>query len=51
MQDRVFSRQRYRGEPFPIARTEDGNVVALDEKDLPLELPDVENYAPTGTEE
>ena len=51
MQDRVFSRQRYRGEPFPILRDEDGNIVALDEKDLPIELPDVENYAPTGTEE
>lgn len=51
MQDRVFSRQRYRGEPFPILRDEDGNIVALDEKDLPLLLPDVENYAPTGTEE
>lgn len=51
MQDRVFSRQRYRGEPFPILRDEDGNIVALDEKDLPVELPDVENYAPTGTEE
>lgn len=51
MQDRVFSRQRYRGEPFPIARTEDGEAVALDESILPLELPDVENYEPTGTEE
>lgn len=51
MQDRVFSRQRYRGEPFPIVRTEDGEIVALDESILPLELPDVENYEPTGTEE
>lgn len=51
MQEWVFSRQRYRGEPFPIVRTEDGEIVALTEKDLPLELPDVENYAPTGTVE
>ncbi len=51
MQDRVFSRQRYRWEPFPILRDDDWNIVALDEKDLPLTLPDVENYAPTGTEE
>lgn len=51
MQDRVFSRQRYRGEPFPVVRDEAGNIIALDEKDLPLELPDVENYEPTGTEE
>ncbi len=51
MQDRVFSRQRYRGEPFPVARKEDGKIVALDENDLPLELPEVENYEPTGSEE
>lgn len=51
MQDRVFSRQRYRGEPFPILRDEVGNIIALDEKELPLLLPDVENYEPTGTEE
>lgn len=51
IQDRVFSRQRYRGEPFPILRDDAGNIVALDEKDLPLELPDVDNYEPTGTEE
>jgi len=51
MQDRVFSRQRYRGEPFPIARTPDGKAIALDEKELPLTLPDVENYEPTGTTE
>lgn len=51
MQDRVFSRQRYRGEPFPVVRDKAGNTIALDEKDLPLELPDVENYEPTGTEE
>lgn len=51
MQDRVFSRQRYRGEPFPILWTEDGKIIPLEEKDLPLLLPDVENYEPTGTEE
>ena len=51
MQDRVFSRQRYRGEPFPILRDEKWNIIPLDEKELPLTLPDVENYAPTGTTE
>lgn len=51
MQDRVFSRQRYRGEPFPVLRDESWNIVALDENDLPLLLPDVDNYEPTGTEE
>ena len=53
MQDRVFSRQRYRWEPFPILWTNEWwtNIIPLDEKDLPLMLPDVENYEPTGTEE
>lgn len=59
MQDRVFSRQRYRGEPFPVLRTEGTSneewgmkkIIPLEEKDLPLLLPDVENYEPTGTEE
>lgn len=51
MQDRVFSRQRYRGEPFPIVRTEDGKAITIDEKDLPVKLPDVDNYEPTGTTE
>ncbi|MCF7835077.1 GxxExxY protein [Candidatus Gracilibacteria bacterium] len=51
MQDRVFSRQRYRGEPFPIVWTQDEKIIPLDESDLPLILPDVENYAPTGTTE
>ena len=59
MQDRVFSRQRYRGEPFPVLRTEGTSdeeqgtrkIIPMDEKELPLLLPDVENYEPTGTEE
>lgn len=51
IQDRVFSRQRYRGEPFPVIFCDDCGIVPMDESDLPLTLPDVENYAPTGTEE
>ena len=51
MQDWVFSRQRYRGEPFPVLWKEDGTVIPMDEKELPLLLPDVDNYQPTGTEE
>lgn len=51
IQDRVFSRQRYRGEPFPIVFCDDCGIVPMNESDLPLTLPDVENYAPTGTEE
>lgn len=51
IQDRVFSRQRYWWEPFPIVFCDKCGIVPLDEKDLPLLLPDVENYEPTGTEE
>ena len=50
IQDWVFSRQRYWGEPFPIIFSE-GKTIALDESDLPLLLPDVDHYEPTGTEE
>lgn len=51
IQDRVFSRQRYWGEPFPVVFCEKCGVVPMKESELPLELPDVENYEPTGTEE
>ena len=51
IQDRVFSRQRYWGEPFPVVFCEEHGVVPLQESDLPLRLPDVEHYEPTGTEE
>ena len=50
IQDWVFSRQRYWGEPFPIIFSE-GKTIALEESDLPLLLPDVDHYEPTGTEE
>ena len=51
LRDWLFSRQRYWGEPFPIIHAEDGRRIALDESELPLELPKVENYKPTGTGE
>jgi leucyl-tRNA synthetase len=51
LRDWLFSRQRYWGEPFPILHTEDGHVVGLSEEDLPLKLPAVDNYEPTGTGE
>jgi len=51
IQDWVFSRQRYWGEPFPVVLCPDCGVVPMNESDLPLLLPDVENYEPTWTEE
>jgi leucyl-tRNA synthetase len=51
LRDWLFSRQRYWGEPFPLLHCEDGSVIALDEKDLPLTLPQVESYKAAGTGE
>ncbi len=49
LRDWVFSRQRYWGEPIPIVHCEKCGFVALEEKDLPLTLPEVESYEPTDT--
>ncbi len=51
LRDWVFSRQRYWGEPMPLVHTSDGKVIPLSEKELPLTLPKVKSYAPTGTGE
>ena len=51
LRDWLFSRQRYWGEPFPLLHTEDGQVISLSENDLPLVLPEVDNYKPAGTGE
>lgn len=51
LRDWVFSRQRYWGEPIPLIHCERCGVVAVPEKDLPVKLPKVKSYEPTGTGE
>jgi len=51
LHDWPFSRQRYWGEPIPIIHCSECGIVPLEEKDLPLTLPHVDKYEPTGTGE
>lgn len=51
LRDWLFSRQRYWGEPIPIMFFDDGSKRALDFDELPLLLPDVEDFKPAGTGE
>ena len=51
LQDWLFSRQRYWGEPFPIVFTEDGTDKPVPEEELPVTLPDIDTFEPSGTPE
>ena len=51
LRDWLFSRQRYWGEPIPIIIDENENYHILADKDLPLVLPNLDNYKPSGTGE
>jgi leucyl-tRNA synthetase len=46
LRDWLFSRQRYWGEPFPVIHWDDGEITAMDESELPLNLPELEIYEP-----
>ncbi len=51
LRDWLFSRQRYWGEPFPILLDRDGNAYPVREDELPITLPPMDDFKPTGTPE
>lgn len=51
MRDAIFARQRYWGEPIPLMHEKDGGISEVKEKNLPLKLPAVKSYQPSGTGE
>ncbi len=51
LRDWLFSRQRYWGEPFPLYIKEDGEVIPMEDEELPLTLPKVESYQPSESGE
>jgi leucyl-tRNA synthetase len=51
LRDWIFSRQRYWGEPIPVVHCAKCGIVTIPESDLPLKLPQVKSYTPTGTGE
>jgi leucyl-tRNA synthetase len=51
LRDWLFSRQRYWGEPFPILHGPGGEIRAVDEADLPVELPPMDDFSPTSSDD
>jgi leucyl-tRNA synthetase len=51
LRDRLFSRQRYRGEPIPVVSFADGTMARLKDDELPLVLPELDEYKPSGNGE
>lgn len=51
LRDWIFSRQRYWGEPFPLAHDKEGKVHLVDAKDLPVTLPEISDFKPSKTGE
>jgi leucyl-tRNA synthetase len=51
MRDAIFARQRYWGEPIPLIHDKNGMIKPLSASKLPLKLPEVKSYMPTGTGE
>jgi leucyl-tRNA synthetase len=48
LRDWLFSRQRYWGEPFPVIHRQDGSTTLVPESDLPLTLPELDDFKPSG---
>lgn len=51
LRDWIFSRQRYWGEPFPILHGPDGRILPVDESQLPVELPELDDFSPKASDD